>query len=336
MDTLIGNHDDATEFAVINVIWDEIDSMEADAGNIDFPLDFQKKELRARLTSLLDRLLARASVGGNSNDEDDDAAGDIEKMANEIRAKSAFGRRLAERLYGIDIDILEPHLPGAEYLALLGDRAGRYHAAHGDDQDGPRDNSDENSHMEGSAEPELPCVCCVEVFTLQDTVTLACSHHYCHTCLTNFFRRTLTDESIFPPKCCNGPIPCDNEEIGAVLGQDLVAEFQEKKIEYETQDRTYCHVPECAAFIPARHINTENNEVGICPRCQATTCTLCKAAAHQGSDCPQDERTRAILRLAGQEGWRQCFSCHRIVELNTGCYHISKYSNSLLPHLIER
>lgn len=60
--------------------------------------------------------------------------------------------------------------------------------------------------------------------------------------------------------------------------------------------------------------------VGICHTCHARTCTLCKRIAHDGPCL--DEETE-IMELAKQSGWQQCPKCHHLIELNTGCNHIT-------------
>lgn len=360
MDPFLADFDHATALAVLNALWDEFDAMAAgnrageqaqrapehvqnDRGrnrnntvvdhvdDASISLQLQKQELGSHFVSLVDQLVARQLA-----DEEDRAGVDIlNNIANEIRAKSDSGRKLAERLFGVDIDLLVPpfsaaeageEVSGAEYLATLRTRLRHLTSIQSHDEDqtnnaGVRENNgDRNSH----------CVCCMVDFDAEDTVTCPCSHDYCRVCLRDFFCRSLTDESLFPPRCCNEPIPVEGDIIKDALGEDLVADFQDKKEEFEAPNRMYCHVQGCGAWISPRHIDISG--VGTCPECQAKTCATCKAAVHEGMDCPEDEGTRNILNLAQQEGWRQCYSCHRVVELNTGCYHISKILK--LPSLV--
>lgn len=135
----------------------------------------------------------------------------------------------------------------------------------------------------------------------------------------------MRDISLFPPTCCGVPISIIYDDVRAALGEPLATEFRDKAAEWEAANRrarVHCINPWCSARIPPQNI-VPGSDVGICPRCRATTCTICKAAAHPGTDCPEDEGTRNLLRLAGQERWRQCYRCRRIVEFNGGCYHIS-------------
>lgn len=106
----------------------------------------------------------------------------------------------------------------------------------------------------------------------------------------------------------------------------MVRRYVAKKLEMDTPNRTYCHKPDCSLFIPSQ--DTKGDEVAACPRCRSKTCVLCKGAAHDGMDCPEDEGGRQLLELAEQQGWKQCSTCHRVVELRTGCNHISKHPST--------
>lgn len=162
------------------------------------------------------------------------------------------------------------------------------------------------------------CVSCLERFEFYDVTRAPCSHEYCRECLRKLFSQSLTDESLFPPRCCNQPIPAETNRI--FLSSKLVGEYQAKKLELDTPNRTYCHQPSCSTFIPPPFIH---NDVGNCVRCNEKTCIICKSASHEG-DCPEDPAVQELLQVATENGWQRCYSCHRLVELRHGCHHISK------------
>lgn len=181
----------------------------------------------------------------------------------------------------------------------------------------------------GNAYPQkLPiirqCLICREMTDFTDLARLPCSHDYCSGCLQHLFTSSLTDETLYPPRCCKLAIPETEIEVRICLGGELLGRFLARKLEMETPNRTYCHRRDCTTFIPPQGIQGDS---GTCPRCESKTCCICKEAAHQGSDCPQDEAAQILLDLGAQEGWKQCFGCGRMVELGYGCNHISK-SNS--------
>ncbi|KAK3343438.1 hypothetical protein B0T25DRAFT_508249 [Lasiosphaeria hispida] len=163
------------------------------------------------------------------------------------------------------------------------------------------------------------CVACGDKFRSFHVVTCsACPHEYCQECLESLFRASFSDETLFPPKCCGAALPL--EACYVALPSAVVAEFQEKKVEFETPNRTYCHRPACSTFVPPQSVR---GDVATCVKCWHQTCAICKGSSHVGSDCPHDPAVQEMARLAAEQGWQKCFQCARFVELDTGCYHMT-------------
>jgi hypothetical protein len=127
----------------------------------------------------------------------------------------------------------------------------------------------------------------------------------------------MTDDSLFPPKCCRQPLVSGGVRI--FLTPELVKEYERKKIEYDTPNRTYCSNPVCSSFIKLGDIA---NELATCTECGTITCTMCKAVQHTG-DCPADTALQQVLEAAEENGWQRCYSCRRLVELDVGCHHMT-------------
>jgi IBR domain, a half RING-finger domain len=161
------------------------------------------------------------------------------------------------------------------------------------------------------------CNACWEERNLPDVTCLPCRHKYCRDCLDLLFRAAMTNESLFPPRCCHQPISITL--VRSFLTSQLVQDFNKKKIEFETPDRTYCWSSTCAAFIEAENIC---GEVASCLECGSMTCTNCKEKAHAG-DCPNDTALQQVLRTATEKEWQRCYSCWTLVELDDGCYHVT-------------
>ncbi|KFY00532.1 hypothetical protein O988_03272 [Pseudogymnoascus sp. VKM F-3808] len=162
------------------------------------------------------------------------------------------------------------------------------------------------------------CEACGDETDFVDIGPVPCRHEYCRDCLQSLFKAAITDESLFPPRCCGQQIPLDKVRI--FLTSELAQAFIEKKIEFETLNKTYCSVQTCSAFIDNSNIS---GNVGTCHECSSTTCTLCKAAAHNRDECPNDPALQQILDMVRENGWQRCNSCSSVVELNHGCYHIT-------------
>lgn len=188
-----------------------------------------------------------------------------------------------------------------------------------DDDDEPKgESSSRAAKRQRTAAINRRCEACRDDKKFFDVATVPhCRHDYCRDCLDQLFRLSMTDESLFPPRCCRRPISLD--DVRMFLPMETAREFQRKRPELETPNKTYCHAQSCSAWIPPQSIS---DEVGVCPRCRLQTCTICKGSTHVG-DCPWDEATRQLLQTADGSGWQRCYSCRRVVELHTGCNHIT-------------
>ncbi|KAK0761166.1 hypothetical protein N5P37_006112 [Trichoderma harzianum] len=161
------------------------------------------------------------------------------------------------------------------------------------------------------------CLACMADVPFFETIQCPCSHEYCRECIAKLFNAAIGDESLFPPRCCGQPIPLGINQI--FLPAELVGEYRAKELEYGTPNRTYCHQPACSAFIPSQFIQ---GDVATCIKCRSETCTICKGQSHD-DHCPEDAATLEVLRIAKENGWQRCYSCHRLVDLSTGCNHIT-------------
>ena len=160
------------------------------------------------------------------------------------------------------------------------------------------------------------CTVCDLTKPLFDVCQTPCGHFYCQECIQTLFELSATDETLFPPRCCREKIPLQSVKI--YLNSAVVKNFEEKSIEFETSDRTYCSRPACSSFIAGANISGEQ---AMCRECGTQTCTICKNNAHDG-DCPEDLATQQVLETARENGWQRCYNCHRLVELDVGCNHM--------------
>lgn len=161
------------------------------------------------------------------------------------------------------------------------------------------------------------CEACQEGYAEDEMLRAPCRHSYCQDCSHELFAASMTDESLFPPRCCRQLIPC--EDFERVLSTDLQSQFLARKEETEDQDRTYCAQSGCNKYISK---GSTTGDIATCKHCDTKTCTHCKAMEHVG-ECPQDESYQLLVEVAKQQGWQQCFSCKRFIELDTGCNHIT-------------
>lgn len=324
MDICLDHLDLETRSLAVKILRQDIkeamENMKGKQGQFDYDskvaLDAYLADLEAQAALSWDRAMAQSMVQAVHQDESIIAAAvaQEEQAANDRRAALQLHRRghlpkHPEPSKSDDNAIIDDELrtkleAGYNLISREDDK--------GNDHDYPR-----------RPAKFRPCAICTENTPFHDLARLACSHEYCRGCLKHVFTLSLTDEVVYPPRCCKQLIPETETQIQIFLGGELLGKFLARKLEMETPNRTYCHRRDCTTFIPPQGIQ---GDIGICPKCHCSTCCICKEAAHQGFDCPQDESAQHLLEMAAREGWKQCFGCGRMVELGYGCNHISKSS----------
>ena len=165
---------------------------------------------------------------------------------------------------------------------------------------------------------KMYCDVCMELLDDYENVALPCEHSYCRKCLYRTFKQAMDDPATsFPPRCC--------QTIPTTLAAEVLSDAELERYFYESilhesgGRRHHCSRRECNQILfPGWIIN----DVGLCMRCNYWTCMICRGAAHDG-DCPKDEDTVELLKLATEKRWQRCPSCAGIVELVQGCYHMT-------------
>ena len=162
----------------------------------------------------------------------------------------------------------------------------------------------------------LDCIACTEATPIPETIETPCSHNYCRACATKLFEDSLRDETLFPPRCCRTAIPLNL--VQHFLNPDLNKRFLDKSIEHTDPNRTYCSNATCSRYLRAAGALGSNSR--YCAQCFRWTCARCKKGHDPGTDCPDDDE---VLHLGKQAGWQRCSRCKNLVELTTGCNHIT-------------
>ncbi|OSD06020.1 hypothetical protein PYCCODRAFT_1456975 [Trametes coccinea BRFM310] len=218
-----------------------------------------------------------------------------------------------------DLDAEQSHAVSSTSDALdseMRKRLQRLREEYGGDVD---DESEEPSAPPTPPHPPVySCAICGDDID-DDVIYLDCGHVLDRGCLTEMFRQAATDESLFPPKCCD---VIELAEVEEHLDSALAARFQRKAREFTTIDRVYCHNPACATFLgPAAEEDPSAQQTFRCPECDAGTCASCKEQIHPGVPChyPAED---VVLGLGKEKGWQRCPSCRHLVELSLGCYHM--------------
>ncbi|KAL8957110.1 MAG: hypothetical protein Q9193_005532, partial [Seirophora villosa] len=167
------------------------------------------------------------------------------------------------------------------------------------------------------------CTSCFDDVPSKEAVKVPCQHRYCSSCLCQLIATAIQQEDQFPPKCCLQEIP--RAVFKAHLAAKELASFDSKALEYSVAvgSRYYCPRPACARWIDTTKARSHNGSL-VCAHCTHRMCAFCRGPAHAaGRDCPQDFSLDATLQQAEREGWRRCYNCQTLVELITGCRHIT-------------
>ena len=160
------------------------------------------------------------------------------------------------------------------------------------------------------------CVCNCECSEWQ-LIRGPCGDGYCKTDIQELFELSIKDESLFPPRCCGQSILLDAAR--PLLTSEQQLNFEQKSLELNTIDRVYCFDTMCGKFIPPAAVDGEK---ATCSACNKLTCAICKSEGHKG-DCPKDPAYEALMATAAELGFQTCPRCHRLVELNFGCNHMT-------------
>ena len=182
---------------------------------------------------------------------------------------------------------------------------------------------------ESSLDPQMPqstfdeCTSCFDDVPENKAVDMPCHHKYCSPCFSQLILTAVSNEATYPPKCCLQEIP--KKTMREHLPAKALAQYDEKALEYAVAigNRYYCVSPKCAKWIDTR-IARRKNGILECPHCAVKLCTTCRGPQHPSNeDCPQDYGLGPTLDQAERAGWRRCYRCRAIVELTSGCRHIT-------------
>ena len=165
------------------------------------------------------------------------------------------------------------------------------------------------------------CASCFDEILSTSSIHLSCQHDYCKACFADLITTAMQTENLWPPRCCMIDVP--RPMILIHLSNKQVLEFGAKEKEYGTpaNERWYCTNPRCLKFFePSR-----NGDWTECTQCKFQICWYCRGERHTGQkwQCSQDKDLKATVHIAELEGWRKCYKCGQMVELNTGCTHIT-------------
>ena len=169
----------------------------------------------------------------------------------------------------------------------------------------------------------VECTSCFDDVPDAKAVALLCRHHYCKSCFTQLVSTAIEHEVNFPPKCCLTEI--SKTTIRDNLPPEMCVKFEIKALEYAipASNRYYCVSSTCGKWIDTRYARCQDGAVE-CQHCSTRLCSVCRGPQHPANEeCPQDFGLDRTLEQAERAGWRRCYNCRTMVELNDGCRHIT-------------
>ncbi|KAK0480573.1 hypothetical protein IW261DRAFT_1363865 [Armillaria novae-zelandiae] len=171
----------------------------------------------------------------------------------------------------------------------------------------------------------IASICSVCLENIEGHVIAApCGHVYDASCMEALISAATQDESLFPPRCCRDPIPI--ESVQSHIDATVLATFKEKSTEFSTPIRVYCSNPKCSRFLGPKNDGKSPSTPLTCS-CTTITCNSCRGNITHGDvfshSCSSDTLEQEVRALADKKKWATCPGCSNLVELSSGCNHMT-------------
>ncbi|UKZ76365.1 hypothetical protein TrVFT333_004067 [Trichoderma virens FT-333] len=238
---------------------------DGDAPDFEFALECFNAELQALHTLLHDQAMTRSMARAVVSDADI-----IRELVNQ-EEQAVRDRQLALNGFGSD-DIPRDDFPQGDFtrddFPQNGESSGTMSDEmtnklivlyNGGDEPSPVAESSRMGRQSRAltrTSKRRRCIVCNDEFPFVETLRCPCSHDYCRTCLTNYVKKAIDDESVFPPRCCGQPIPLSGVNQ-IFISPEILGKYRAKELEYNSAKRVYCHVPSCSKFVPTQFIQDE-------------------------------------------------------------------------------
>ncbi|KAK7455898.1 hypothetical protein VKT23_010936 [Stygiomarasmius scandens] len=192
------------------------------------------------------------------------------------------------------------------------------------------------------------CIVCAENIPPSTSFQAPCGHYYCQSCLSDFVKASMDDESSFPPQCCHKSFPLGCESVSSSAASssrmssssssssiisfmlsdvDLIHRLNEKYREFSVspKDRVYCPNARCSVYVGALADLQPSGVPFPCQSCGILICSKCKQVYHNEEECPPSPEEIAehqVRDLAQVNSWQTCPGCKQVVEKTQGCHHM--------------
>lgn len=151
---------------------------------------------------------------------------------------------------------------------------------------------------------------------------LPCEHTYCRSCIRQLTFTTMEDERLFPPRCCTADIPTKTVLSSLTSREKVLFMSKMEEVQTSVAERWYCPAAKCGKWISSKRLRPQSR-FQKCPYCRTPICSVCRARDHPRQECPKDPAINAVFEHARLQRWQRCYKCHTMVELISGCNHIT-------------
>ncbi|KAF7153239.1 hypothetical protein RHSIM_Rhsim01G0220400 [Rhododendron simsii] len=188
------------------------------------------------------------------------------------------------------------------------------------------------------------CVICLDEIDVGQIFSVdGCLHRYCFSCMKQHVEVKLLNGML--PKCphegCNSELKIETSRkfLTPKLIEIMSQRLEEASI--PVTEKIYCPYPDCSALMSKSEVleyskrtlfgTAERLGVRKCSKCENLFCIDCKVPWHSNTSCldykrrnPYPPAADAKLKILADENlWRQCVKCNHMIELESGCYHMT-------------
>lgn len=176
------------------------------------------------------------------------------------------------------------------------------------------------------------CPLCLNRLPLRRFYQLSCGHQFCVNCLRDFLNTVIRLRSTDPLRCSNPGCrrPISEHDVRAIASGEQLNSYNDVATqEWINRQPGVRHCPTLNCRFS--FINEENRVEQIqCPQCRVWYCASCLVEHHPSVRCreAQAPRRESAQSLQASREWvrqhtKQCPSCHRNIEKNEGCIHMT-------------
>jgi hypothetical protein len=187
------------------------------------------------------------------------------------------------------------------------------------------------SGEEDAVAPNFECNVCCEHYFENDGIHTCPEHFYCNGCAVDVLHRSMKNTiDEFPPSCC-----ARTREYGIpilvfehLVDSEFRARYHTRLHEHVTPPakRVYCANPECAKFLCAYEVSSDDIAVATCDTCKTPTCMKCKHKHEVGRVCGKQVSTPQLTSMPAYSKTsriKQCPKCSTLIELRQSCNHMT-------------